>query len=220
MKNLLLLMTLGLISLPAHADGEWSTNVGWVSEYIFRGIPQDDSSAYVGLDYENNGFYLGSWAADVGQGAEVDFYFGYGGSVSDNFSYGIGATGYFYTDDFDDTYREINLSLAYDFLSFDVAAGEYDNFDGPTLDYSFSALTGEYKDFYALVGLFGGDFDGEYFEAGYGTEIGGFDVSVAVIHSRSNLLGESDNSIVLGIGRSFSFEELGLFAAAHNPSGN
>ena len=32
----------------------------------------------MGADYENGGFYIGTWAADVGDGLEVDYYFGYG----------------------------------------------------------------------------------------------------------------------------------------------
>ena len=43
-----------------------SGNVGLVSQYLFRGIAQTSTaSASAGLDYENGGFYLGTWAADV-----------------------------------------------------------------------------------------------------------------------------------------------------------
>ena len=101
----------------------WSANLGFASDYFFRGIYQAQSSASGGIDYENSGFYAGVWAADVSDGLsagypgtdaaglEVDGYFGYGGEVGD-FSYGIGYTGYFYTDDFDDTYRRSTSAAA------------------------------------------------------------------------------------------------------------
>ena len=59
------------------------------------------------MDYENGGFYIGTWAADVGDGLEVDGYFGYGIETESGFSVGLGFTGY-YTGEFDDTYEEIN----------------------------------------------------------------------------------------------------------------
>ena len=134
------------------ANAQWSANLGFASDYFFRGIYQSQSSASGGIDYENNGFYAGVWAADVGDGLskddpstghaglEVDGYFGYGGEVGD-FSYGIGYTGYFYTDDFDDTYQEINLSGGYGIATVDVAIGKYDDFTGPEQDYTYYSLT-------------------------------------------------------------------------------
>ena len=79
------LLTSGL----AHA--QWSANVGWASDYYFRGILQSPTSPSGGIDYESNGFYAGTWAADVYDGLEVDGYFGFGGESGD-FSYGIGYT--------------------------------------------------------------------------------------------------------------------------------
>ncbi len=201
-KKIILPIVSILAVAPMTVSAETSANFGWVSEYIFRGISQDDSSVYVGFDYEESGFYAGTWAADVGQGAEVDLYLGYGGELIEGLNYGIGATGYFYTDDFDDTYKEINLSLGYDAFSLDAAFGQYQNFAGPTEDYSFIALKGEYKSFYALVGTFGRDFDGEYYEVGYSLDMAGFDVSISWVHGTSSLLGTTDNSIIFSIGKS------------------
>ncbi|MEM7082293.1 MAG: TorF family putative porin [Pseudomonadota bacterium] len=189
-------------SVPSHA--EWSGNVGWASDYHFRGIFQSDSSASLGVDYENAGWYVGTWAADVDDGAEVDLYFGFGGEYGE-FSYGIGFTGYYYTGDFDDTYQEINLSAGYGAVTLDVAIGEYDNFDGPTQDYTFFSLTAEHNDFYATLGSFSQDADGEYLELGYGTEVSGFDLGVAIIFANDDLIGDADESIVFSLGKSFSF---------------
>jgi uncharacterized protein (TIGR02001 family) len=67
------------VIVPVSAIAEASSNMGWVSEYIFRGVFQEDSSAYAGIDYATDaGFYLGTWGADVGTGLETDLYFGFG----------------------------------------------------------------------------------------------------------------------------------------------
>ena len=199
-----LLIALGLAASQAAVAGDFSANVGMVSDYIFRGIKQSDASASAGLDYENSGFYVGTWAIDVGQGLEYDLYGGYEGSLGD-FSYGIGYTGYFYTDDFDDTYHEINLSAGYSLFSVEYSQGEYSNFDGPTLDYGFIAGTVEYEGFYVTYGAFTKDFDGDYVEIGYGTEVSGFDLGIAAIVSVSDLSGtvSSESSMVFSIVKTF-----------------
>ena len=195
------------VSAPALAV-DLSANIGYNQEYIYRGIPQEKSSAFGGLDLEAGGFYLGTWGADVGDGAEIDFYGGYGFEVGD-FNFGVGATIYTYTGDFDDTYREVNLSAGWKFLTFDAAIGTYDNFDGPTLDYQFYSLTAEHKGFYGKLGMFEDDFDGTYFEAGYyGTLIVQdadlLDYAFAVIYSDSTLLGgSSDTNFVLTLSKGF-----------------
>lgn len=204
-------------ALPTKA-AEVTANVGYMSEYIFRGIPQSDSSVNAGLDLSASGFYLGTWAADVEDGLEVDFYGGYEGSIGD-FSYGIGATAYLYTDDFDDDYREINLSLGYGIFSISAAFGEYDNFKGSPIDggegfnekqnYTYIAPRIDYNGFYGLVGIFGDDFDGEYYEVGYGSTLEsiGVDWTVSYIHSTKDLLGEDDNSFMLSVTKSFTLFE-------------
>ena len=205
------------------ANAQWSANLGFASDYFFRGIFQAQSSASGGIDYENNGFYAGVWAADVSDGLsagyggtdaaglEVDGYFGYGGEVGD-FSYGIGYTGYFYTDDFDDTYQEINLSGGFGIATLDVAIGEYDNFTGPTLDYTYYALTLEKNGFYGKYAGFSQDADGEYFELGYGATVADIDLGVYVLFNDKMLSGLEDvdsgsatdgTSIVFTIGKSF-----------------
>lgn len=195
------------VSAPALAV-DLSAKIGFNSQYIYRGIPQEKSSAFGGLDLAKGGFYLGTWAADVGDGAEIDFYGGYHFQAGD-FDFGAGATIYTYTGDFDDTYREVNLSAGWKFLVFDAAIGTYDNFNGPTLDYQFYSLTAEYNGFYGKFGMFEDDFDGSYFEAGYGgtltiqeTEL--LDYAFAVIYSDSTLLGgSSDTNLVLTLSKTF-----------------
>ncbi len=193
----------------AGASAEWTGSIGYVSEYIFRGIPQKNSSASAGIEYGASGFTVGTWGADVGDGLEVDLYGSYGGEIN-GFSYGIGFTGYYYTGDFDDTYQEVNLSGGYGFASVDVAVGEYDNFDGPTQDYLYYSLTLEAPfGAYLTAAGFSEDFDGNYLELGYATDVAdGLELSVAVIFSDSDLIGDDDENVVFGLTKSFSFKDL------------
>jgi len=197
------------------ANAQWSANIGFASDYYFRGIFQSQSSASGGVDYNHeNGFYAGVWAADVedeyqlgGGGMEVDGYLGYKGAVGD-FSYGIGFTGYYYTQDFDDTYQEINLSGGYGIATIDVAIGEYDNFDGPTQDYTYYSLTVEKAGFYGKYAGFSQDADGEYFEIGYGATVADIDLGVYIVFNDEDLsgTGDDDDSLVFTIGKSFDLQ--------------
>ena len=188
------------VAAPAMAD--WTANVGWASDYYFRGIKQHSSSFAAGIDFEHKGAYAGAWSADVGDGLEIDGYFGYRREIGD-FSYGVGFTGYYYSSNFYDTYQEINLGSAYKFLTLDVAVGQYDNFSGPTLDYTHVALTLEKNGFYGTYGTFKQDFSGSYLQTGYGAGIAGFDLGLSVLHSDSDLIGDADTALIFTIGRTF-----------------
>ena len=195
---------------PAALAVDFSANIGWNSEYIYRGIPQKTSSAFGGLDLGAGGFYAGAWTADVGDGLEIDYYGGYGFDVGD-FNFGVGFTIYTYTGDFDDTYKEVNLSAGWKWFTFDAAIGEYDNFGMGTLDYEFYSITAAHNGFYGKIGTFENDFDGSYYEAGYGNTLNVadtdlFDYALSVVHSDSTLLGgESDTNLVLTLSKTFDF---------------
>ena len=194
---------LALTLLASTAQADFSANLGYASEYHYRGILQKNSSASGGLDYEAGGFYAGTWAADVGDGLEVDGYFGYASELG-GIDLSIGYTGYFYTGDFDDTYQEINFGTGFGPLSLDIAVGEYDNFDGPTQDYTYYALTlaGE-SGLYGTLAGFSQDFEGEYLELGYGATVADIDLGVALIFANEDLVGDDEESIVFTIGKSF-----------------
>ena len=179
------------------AQTEVSANVGWVSEYFYRGIPQKTSSGSFGLDIEGPHAYLGTWAADVGDGNEVDLYAGVG-TESGGFSVSVGGTGYFYTGDFDDTYLEGNLNAGYGALSAEFSVGTYET-DPESQTYWFLGITLAGGGLYTTFGTFGNDFDGEYFEAGYGLSVGELDISAAWILSTEDLIGDKDNTLVVGI---------------------
>ena len=191
-----------LLTVTGVANADWSANLGFASEYYYRGIFQESTSANGGLDFESGGFFAGTWAADVGDGLEVDGYFGYGFDLGE-VDLSVGYTGYFYTGNFDDTYQEINLGAGFGFLTLDVAIGEYENFDGPTQDYTFYSLTLEKSGFYGKFGGFSQDFEGEYFEIGYTTSISDVDVGLNLIFSNEDLVGEADEAIVFTLSKSF-----------------
>lgn len=198
MHNRVLLATAFVATgaLPAVSMADLSANVGWVSDYIYRGVFQEDSSAFGGIDFEDDsGFYAGVWGADVGQGLEVDLYFGYGGMAGEDFGYSIGFTGYFYTEDdppgspsnpdggFYDTITEINLGISYGIFALDHAIGEEDGWGYPT-DYTFTTITispevGPYYSFNA----FGDQYSGEYIEIGYSWELSDVDIGIAFMYA-------------------------------------
>ena len=188
------------------ATAEMSYNVGYVSEYYYRGFLQKNSSASAGADYESGGFYAGVWSADVGEGLEVDGYFGYGADIGD-LSVSVGFTGYYYTGSFDDTYEEINTNFGYGPVSLEYSAGSYDgSFCEDTIcqDYSFTALSADLgSGFAATYGSFGQDAAGAYFELGYGTTVSDIDIGVSVIFPDDDIATEDGEALVLSIGKSF-----------------
>lgn len=117
------------IALAAAASGsalaEVSANAGFMSDYIFRGVYQAEASAFGGLDIETeSGFYMGTWGANLKDGLEYDLYLGYSGG-GENFQWYAGMTGYYYTDDFDNSYEEVNLGFTSGFFTLDLAIGDY-----------------------------------------------------------------------------------------------
>ena len=204
------MMLLGFAMAPTVSMAQLSANFGMVSDYLYRGIYQEDASASGGLDYEHDsGFSIGTWVADVGDGLEYDIYGGYGGDIGDSgFGWSAGFTGYYYTDTFDDTYQEINLGLTWRGFSLDHAVGEWDGF-GFSQDYTFTSISYEYEGAYILYGDFGDQFTGDYIELGYGFDFMGLDLSIAVITS-DNLVVSGDNpladyNLVFGINKSIAF---------------
>ena len=171
-------------------------NAGILSDYIFRGIPQDTGVGNGGIDFEYAGFYAGTWIADVGDGIEYDIYGGYIYEFESGFYLGAGYTSYQYSDNFDDEYNEVNLyaggSIGDVTLDLEYTTGEYNgifsdsdgNDEGD--EYDFIAVTLGYGGAFLTYGDFGDDADdalGYYFEGGYTMELGGFEVTGAIVHT-------------------------------------
>jgi len=206
-----------LAPLAASAQTEVSANAGWVSQYFYRGILQKTSSASAGLDVGFGPYVsVGTWAADVGDGAEVDLYGSVGGDVGE-VSLSAGGIAYLYTGEFDDTYLEANLGAGYGPLSVEFSFGQYENFGADTQGYYFIGVTAEHEGFYGTVGGFGDGeadaFSGNYGEVGYGFSAAELDWTISGIVNDSNLSGLADGdgnptggaTVVLGVSKEFSF---------------
>lgn len=199
------LLTSTFMATTAHA--EVSANLGLLSEYHFRGIIQNGTAtATGGLDYENGSWSVGIWGADVEDGLEIDIYGAYGYEFESGLSLSAGLTKYLYTGDFDSSYDELNLGAGLGGFSLEYTIGKWDGIEGQEAsteaDYTFLGLTFEHEGFHATLGSFGDDFDGEYGELGYGTQVAGFDVGIAVVISGSDL--DNDESVYFSVSKSFS----------------
>ena len=193
-------------------EAEVSANAGWVSQYFYRGILQKTSSASAGVDVGIGPVGIGAWAADVGDGAEVDLYGSLGVDVGEG-SLSVGGTAYLYTGQFDDTYLEANLGAGYGPLSVEFSIGQYENFGAGTQDYWFAAVTAEHEGFFGTVGGFRNDFTGNYGEVGYGFSAGEMDWTISGILNDKDLSGLADGdgdptsgvTLVFGVSKGFSF---------------
>jgi hypothetical protein len=67
-------------------------------------------------------------------------------------------------------------------------------------------VTIEKDGFYGKFAGFSQDFAGEYFEAGFSTTVADFDIGIAAIFANEDLVGVSDESLVLSIGKSFDLK--------------
>lgn len=103
-----------------------SANVGLTTDYVWRGWTQNDNNPSLsgGLDYDMNGFYVGTWAANVsndGDDVEVDFYGGYAGEAGD-FGYDIGVIAYMYPGATDLDFTEFYVNGSYKMIGFGLAS--------------------------------------------------------------------------------------------------
>jgi len=205
LKSSLSLAMAGLMSLSmfAHAGeavaddhaSSVSYNIGFMSEYWYRGVYQSDSAVSFGADYEAGSFYAGTWWADVDDGVEYDIYAGFTFEMMGMPMY-LGATGYYYSDNFDGDYEELNAGVDMGFMSLDVAFnGEYETGaggvdDGSTSDYEHYTITVPGL----MLGLpidysyqtFQDELSGFTHELSYGTSVGGADVGLVLGRNSEN----------------------------------
>ncbi len=115
------------IATSAHAEG-LSLNVGATSNYLWRGITQTGDSAAIsgGIDYENSGFYVGTWASNVdfGDGSEyeLDGYFGYAGEAGP-VGFDVGYIYYAYPLSKEKGFGEYNFGELYGSVSWEWLTG-------------------------------------------------------------------------------------------------
>jgi len=189
MKNILMIILL-LGSFPTITQASsMSYNVGYMSDYWYRGVFQSESAVSFGADAEVGNFYVGTWMADVDTGIEMDVYGGYGFTILGMDSY-IGATGYYYSDNFDSDYEEINTGLSYGMISYDYSVGNYKT--ATEQDYSWSEVTVDFTDNLSFsYGEWGKDLKGSVTKVNYNKTISDVDFGVEVGKNDSDTTGAS-----------------------------
>jgi uncharacterized protein (TIGR02001 family) len=107
-RAMMLAMATGIMATPAAiAEGEFSANVAFTTDYVYRGVTQTDGAPTVsgGLDWASDDFYVGGWMSGVdfgdGSSTEVDIYAGFTPTVG-MFDLDLGAIYYIYPDAPDD----------------------------------------------------------------------------------------------------------------------
>ena len=215
------LFTALLVPLGLSAQAEVTANAGYLSQYYYRGILQKTSSATGGFDVAASNFSAGTWAADVGDGAEVDLYASVGIPLGESAILSLGGTGYFYTGDFDNTYLEGNVGLGFGPISIDAAFGTYRT--DPDLKYVFIGVTAEAPNgLFATVGavsynpefgdafsdVFDQDLGGQYIEAGYGFSAADLDFSISGLwndaYLNSSYEGVDELTLIFGVSKTFT----------------
>jgi uncharacterized protein (TIGR02001 family) len=120
MKKTLISMACAAAMAAPAAQAELSANIGVTSDYLWRGVTQNDHEAAVsgGVDYAHpSGFYTGVWTSTLGGSAqEVDAYLGFSGEYND-LGYDVGYIYYYYTNTDDADFSEIYGSLSWKWLS-------------------------------------------------------------------------------------------------------
>ena len=121
-----LIAATSLLSVQASAVEGLSANVAATSNYLWRGVSQTGNAAAIsgGIDYAaDSGFYAGTWASNIDFGddasAELDFYLGFSGQLSEDVSYDVGYIYYAYPDSAQtDTTNEYDFGEVYGSLSY------------------------------------------------------------------------------------------------------
>mmetsp|Transcript_19968 Transcript_19968/g.51830 ORF Transcript_19968/g.51830 Transcript_19968/m.51830 type:complete len:223 (-) Transcript_19968:10-678(-) len=215
-RGLALAMMAGAFTAPAAlAEGEFSGNVALTTDYVWRGISQNNENPAIqgGFDYANGGFYAGTWASIVdfgGANMELDLYGGFAGETEGGLTWDVGVIGYIYPDTDDLDFLEVYGGLGYTFDAVTVGGYLYLDPDNETayVDFSAGFSATETLGFDASVGSYldGGDnFVEEYTNYSVGatlsTEYVDFDLRFWGNDSDSNA-GVADERVVLTVSRS------------------
>lgn len=178
-------------------------NVGFMTAYWYRGAFQNDSAINFGADYEAGNISLGTWWVDVGASSlhdpslEIDLYGSYAFEMFGIPSH-IGVTGYYYTDDFDQDYEEVNFGMDFGLFSFDsVIYGDYKAGNGnASKDYGHFRIDVPLSESigYSWQTFTGGALHYAAHELTYSTAFAGADVDVTIGRNNDGGAGATQNS--------------------------
>lgn len=199
--------------------GEFSANVGFVSDYRFRGFTQADSEPAIqgGFDWSHDsGAYLGVWGSNVefnDAHIETDFYGGFANEI-ESFSYDVGLLYYAYpgsSDRFNFNFLEGYVGLGYDFdvAAVSIGAAYSPDFFGGTGDalYSNAGVSIPLPGEFALDAGIGYQMIEQGspvtdWSIGLSKSFLGFDFSVSYVDTDQNVVG-ADATVVFAVSRSF-----------------
>ena len=217
------------IAAEVHAeDSLFSANVGFVSDYAYRGISQTDERPALqgGLDYAHaSGLYAGAWGSNVSwlsdsdpaisNSLELDLYGGYRGEAG-SIGYDVGLLQYYYPGSYPKPYNSPNtlegyIGLSWEFLSFKYSYAFTDLFGYQKSDGS------QYYDLGTTVNIGGGfgltahvgynDIKGQDnytdWKIGLSKEFGGFDFAMSYVDTDIKNLDLAKERVVLSVSKSF-----------------
>lgn len=229
MKKIALALVLnGLVGVPALALAAEESphtltgNLGFVSDYAFRGVSQTDEDPAIqgGFDYSHSsGFYLGTWGSNVEFGdanMEWDVYGGYNGKITEDLGYTVGLLQYFYPDLSDADTLEVNAGVSYKWFALKASYSVTDYFGAPDSDGTiyWDASFNYELPAAVMLGLHYGYTTGEGaqddyadWKLGVSKEFGGFNVGLAYVATNDDgeeLYGKyADDRFIVSIGKSF-----------------
>jgi uncharacterized protein (TIGR02001 family) len=125
-----LMSTAAFASTAFAQDVSVSTSIDYVTEYVFRGTSFEDAAIQPGVEVAVGDFSVGVWASTgLGENSladtdEIDFYAGYGFSLTDTVSASIGATLYHFPDASDSV--EFSAGLGFDTILSPSVTAYYD----------------------------------------------------------------------------------------------
>jgi uncharacterized protein (TIGR02001 family) len=151
-KTLLVGALLAALPTAALAEG-FSWNATLASDYIYRGIDQNDDqpALQLGLDYGfANGFYVGAWGSNVDFGdstdIEIDTYVGWSGALTDTTSIDLKLTRYNYLNEptgVDYAYNELIGTLGFG-ETYSATLAYTNNYLNADLDSVYVGLAGSW----------------------------------------------------------------------------
>ena len=168
-RGLALAMVAGAFTTAAPAalaEGEFSGNVALTTDYVWRGVSQNNENPAIqgGFDYANGLFYAGTWASIVDFGGahmELDLYGGFAGETESGLAWDVGIIGYVYPDTTDLDFVELYGGLGGSLGAVDVGGYVYIDPDNETtyVDFTAGFAATETLGFDASVGSYldGGD---------------------------------------------------------------
>ena len=169
-KTLAALLVSSTALVSSVSAAEVSANVGATSDYIWRGMTQNDggTSFSGGLDVDfGNGFYAGTWIGDTAGDdygtQEVDYYAGYAGEAG-SISYDIGYLAYTYPSsqsaddvDFSEIYVTVGTGAVSASIYYLADADGADAGDSTYLSLDYETEVGGFG-----LGLHYGNYDGDF----------------------------------------------------------